>query len=108
MAEIHDAFVRDQTKSIRRASVNLQPNTQSGTKILHLYAYNVEIVRGVQWTDYGTRRDFAVDTDDAYRNRPIFPDEATFHLLGYTNEWNRGARKSRFKERDSSKLNVWC
>jgi hypothetical protein len=89
-------------------------------KHLKLYAYTVKIGQAVQNSDKPKRKDFAVhmlnriNEDNAFLQRLLFSDEATFHLSGRVNHHNiriwdsEQPRVVRQHRRESPKVNVWC
>lgn len=122
--EIREAFGRSPTKSIRRASRELQIPRSTVHKVLHkrlrLYAYKVQILQALKPDDLPKRQNFASEILDRIANAPnylenvIFTDESTFHTCGMVNRHNVriwGSEQPnvvRERVRDSDKVNVWC
>ena len=121
---IRDAFERSPSKSIRRASRQLNIPRSTVHKVLHkrlrLHAYKVQILQALQPNDFKLRHEFAIEMLDRIEQNPnylanvVFSDEATFHTCGKVNRhnvriWGSEAPHS-FREhvRDSRKVNVWC
>lgn len=118
------AFTRSPTKSIRRASMQLQIPRSTVHKVLHknlrLYAYKVQLLQALLPQDKPRRQQFAVnmldrlDADEGFLTRVCFSDESTFHVSGLVNRHNvriwgsENPHVTRELTRDSPKVNVWC
>jgi hypothetical protein len=95
---VMEAFKRSPTKSIRRASLELNIPRSTVHKVLHkrlrLYAYKVQILQALEPNDRPQRQQFAIEMLDRigqnpnYLSKVIFSDEATFHTRGMVNRHN--------------------
>jgi hypothetical protein len=119
-----EAFQRNPTKSIRRASLELNIPRSTVHKVLHkrlrLYAYKVQIVQALEPNDRPQGQQFAiemlgrVDQNPNYLSNVMFSDEGTFHTCGKVNRHNiriwgsENPQSVREHVRDSKKVNVWC
>jgi hypothetical protein len=118
-----DAFQRSPTKSIRRASLELNIPRPTVHKVLHkrlrLFAYKVQIVQALEPNDRPQRQQFAtemldrIDQNSNYLSNVMFSDEATY-TCGKVNRHNiliwgsENPHSIREHVRDSKNVNVWC
>ena len=120
---VRNIFQRSPRKSIRRTSLELQmPSTTVWRVVreyLHMIPYKLHLLQHLKDTDKSTGEDFYTQMlvmleEDAFDNRLVLSDEATFHVIGKVNKHN--TRKWGTKHphaiqehaRDSPKVNVFC
>jgi hypothetical protein len=120
---VMEAFRRSPTKSIRRASLELNIPRSTVHKVPHkrlrLYAYKVQILQDLEPNDR-SQRQFSIEMLDRiyqspnYLSNVMFSDEVTFHTCGKVNHHNlriwgsENPDSVREHVRDSKKVNVWC
>ena len=121
---VETTFVQDQTKSIRRASLELNISRATIHRLLRkdigMYPYKLQIVQSLEPQDYDSRLEMCETLIHRYEEDPNileqmwFSDEAVFHTSGKVNRHNtrfwgkENPVQVREHQRDSPKLVVWC
>ncbi|GBM45625.1 hypothetical protein AVEN_204755-1 [Araneus ventricosus] len=121
---VHETFSRSPTKSIPRASQELNMARATIHRLLHkrlrLSSYKVPMLHALKPNDYSKRFQFAVvirnrvEKDHYFLNRIIFTDKSTFHVSRMVNKHNvriLGSEKPNVVqevERSRENVNLWC
>jgi hypothetical protein len=122
MERVMETFQRSLTKSIRRASLELNIPRSTAHKVLHkrlrLNAYKVKIVQALEPNDRPQRQQFAIEMLERIDQNPnclsnvTFSEDATFHTCCKVNRHNiriwgsENPHSDREHVRDSKKVNV--
>lgn len=121
---VEEAFGLSQTKSLRRAEVELGLTKSTVHRILkldiRLYPYKIQSAQALLDDDYDRRVEccelllYHINGDPTFLDNLWWSDECTFHVSGKVNKqncriWgNEMPHDRREVERDSPKVNVWC
>ena len=121
---VETTFVQDQTKYIRRASLELNISRATIHRLLRkdigMHPYKLQIVQSLEPQDYDSRLEMCETLIHRYEEDPNileqmwFSDEAVFHTSGKVNRHNtrfwgkENPVQVREHQRDSPKLVVWC
>ena len=121
---VEAAFVQDQRKSIRRASLELNISKATIHRLLRkdigMYPYKLQIVQNLEPQDYDSWLEMCetlihrYEEDSNILEHMWFSDEAVFHTSGKINRHNtrfwgkENPVQVREHQRDSPKLVAWC
>ena len=94
---VRNIFQRGPSKSIRRASLELQmPSTTVWRVVrihLHMIPYKLHLLQNLKGTDKSAREGFCTQMqlmleEDGFDDRLVFSDEAAFRVTGKVNKHN--------------------